>query len=211
MNRLIPTLLSLALMASPALADKNMAHVHMGHVTSGWTDTPEQQGLLPTAQKEAAVAAQHADLAANKPGDLSWMKLHTGHVLHAIDPSREPQGPGLGYGVQRAAAGVAKHIELAAGSPGASANVKLHAEHVATSARNTVERARRIAELGARVRSADNAAEAAPAVREIQALSHALMEGEDANGDGRITWHQGEGGLAAVEQHMALMAKGEGL
>lgn len=191
-------------------ADKNMAHAHIGHVTSGWSDTPDRQGLLPTALGEAQIAAQHADLAAKKPSDLDWMKLHVGHVLHAVDPSVEAQGPGRGYGVKKAAAGVAKHVELAAGSPGASDNVKLHAKHIATSANNTVARADRIVSLGQQVLKAQDAQQAAALVSEIQALSGALVAGQDANGDGAVSWHEGEGGLRAAEQHVGLMAKGEG-
>ena len=52
------------------------AHTHMGHVTSGWKDTPDQQGLLPTAIAETNIAAQHAGFAAGKPTDLAWMKTH---------------------------------------------------------------------------------------------------------------------------------------
>jgi hypothetical protein len=88
-------------------ADTNMAHAHMGHVLTGWHDTPDRMGLLPTVQADAEVAAQHAGFAVSQPDDLDWMKLHVVHVLHAVDPGVEPEGPGLGYGVQRAAQGVA--------------------------------------------------------------------------------------------------------
>ena len=56
-----------------AKKDKNMAHVHIGHVMTGWKDTPGKAGLLPTAIAEAKVAAIHAGFAANKSGDLKWM------------------------------------------------------------------------------------------------------------------------------------------
>ncbi len=85
-------------MKDKAMADKNMAHIHIGHVMTGWKDTPNKSGLLPTAIAEAKVAAQHAGFAASKPATLAWIKTHIGHVLHAVDPSVEPKGPGLGYG-----------------------------------------------------------------------------------------------------------------
>jgi hypothetical protein len=40
----------------------NMAHAHMGHVLASWQEAPDQMGLLPTAQAEAEVAAQHMHL-----------------------------------------------------------------------------------------------------------------------------------------------------
>lgn len=206
-------LAALGLLAQPitGLAAGNMAHVHMGHVTSGWKDTPGGKGLLPTAIAEARIAIQHAGFAASKPGDLGWMKTHTRHVLNAVDPSVEAKGPGLGYGVLKAARGVAQHINFAAGSDGASKNVKLHAVHVATTADNTVVRAEQIVALGKKVLAADRAAKAAPLVRRIKVLSEQLLAGADANGDGKISWKKGEGGLNEAVRHMGFMAKGEGL
>ncbi len=192
-------------------AQKNMAHVHIGHVMMSWNDTPDRMGLLPTAEAEARVAIQHAELAMKKPEDLDWIRLHVGHVVNACDPSAVPKGPGLGYGVVKAASGVAKHVGLAAQSEGASDNVKLHAVHVATSAENTVARCQQIVELGKKVMAAGSASEATPLVARIQELAGALIAGVDANGDGTVSWEKGEGGLAAARQHMMLMMKGEGM
>jgi hypothetical protein len=192
-------------------AEPNMSHVHMGHVLTGWQDTPEQMGLLPTAQAEAEVAAQHAGFAASRPDDLDWMKLHAVHVVHAIDPSVEPEGPGLGYGVHQAAQGVAQHVRFAADSEDASDNVKLHATHVETSAGNVVVWSQRIVELGRQVQTASSAAEAAPLVVEIETLAQAILAGTDANGDGTVSWEESEGGLAQAAQHMQFMQEGEGM
>ena len=156
---------AMALLAACANGDQgmapepetNMSHVHMGHVLTGWQDTPDEMGLLPTAQAEAEIAAQHAGFAASRPDDLDWMKLHVGHVLHAIDPSVEPAGPGLGYGVHQAAQGVAQHVRFAADSEDASDNVDLHATHVETSAGNVVAWSERIVDLGQRVQAASSA------------------------------------------------------
>ena len=191
--------------------DTNMAHVHIGHVVTAWQDTPDQMGLLPTAQAEAEVAAQHAGFAASRPDDLDWMKLHVGHVLHAIDPSVEPQGPGLGYGVHRAAQGVAQHVRFAADSEGASDNVKLHATHVETSAGDVVAWSEQVVELGQEVQATSSAAEAAPLVAKIETLTQAILAGTDADGDGTASWEQGEGGLAQAAQHMQFMQEGEGM
>ena len=192
-------------------AEPNMSHVHMGHVLTGWQDTPDQMGLLPTAQAEAEVAAQHAGFAASRPDDLDWMKLHVVHVLHALDPSVEPEGPGLGYGVQPAAQGVAQHVRFAADSEDASDNVKLHATHVEASAGNVVVWSERIVALGQQVQAASSAAEAAPLVVEIETLARAILAGTDANGDGTVSWEEGEGGLAQAAQHMQFMQEGEGM
>ena len=201
---------SIAISASQAEAAK-MSQVHMGHVTKSWKDTPGKKGFLPTALAEAKIAAQHAGFAAKKTGDLGWMKTHTGHVMNAVDPSTVKKGPGKGYGVLKAAKGAAKHIGLAAKSKDASKNVKTHAVHVAASSNNTIARAMKIMSLGKKIMAAKSAAKAAPMVKQMAVLAARLTKGHDANGDGKITWQKGEGGLNAVKKHMALMAKGEGM
>lgn len=205
------TLLALTAPGEEAAAQTNPAHTHMGHVADGFRGTPDGQGLLPTAVAEAEVAATHAGLAARDLSNLDGMKRHAGHVLHAVDPSQVENGPGAGYGVIRAAQGVVQHIELAAGAEGASDNVKTHATHVATSARNTVRRAQRIAELAQEIQAAQSASAAAPLMEEMNTLAQALVAGVDANGDGRVGWQEGEGGLAAAQTHMGLMKRGEGM
>jgi len=192
-------------------ADPNMAHVHMGHVLTAWEDTPGGQGFLPTAQAEAEVAAQHAGFAASKPDDLEWMQMHVVHVVNAIDPSVEPEGPGAGYGVRQAAEGVAKHVQFAAESPGASDNVKLHAGHVGTSAGNVVVWSERVVLLGREVAEAGSAGEAAPIVAEIAEITQVILVGRDADGDGQASWQENEGGLQQAAQHMQFMQEGEGM
>jgi hypothetical protein len=182
----------------------------MGHVLDKMNGTPDGAGLLPTALAEAAIAEQHAALAAKSPDNLDGMKRHAGHVLNAVDPGVEPQGPGKGYGVKKAASGVAAHIGLAAKSEGASDNVKLHATHVAGAAESVVARCDAIAALVAQIRAATSAADAAPLAAKLSALTQQLSTGVDANGDGRIGWQAPEGGLAQAQQHMNLMQAGEG-
>ena len=203
------------MMAEKKMAKKAMpvleSHAHIGHVMTGWTDTPGAAGLLPTAEAEARIAVQHANFAVQKTGDLKWMQTHIKHVLHAVDPSVEAAGPGQGYGVAKAAAGAAAHIEFAAAAGDASENVKLHATHVATSAKNVVERVKRIVERGQKVAEAKSANAALPFVREIKYLCDELLAGDDANGDGKVSWQEKEGGLDQSGAHMGFMTKGEGI
>ena len=185
------------------------SHAHMGHVADAWGDTPDGAGLLPTAVAEAEIAAQHAALAASS-GDLAGMKRHIAHVLNAIDPTVQASGPGKGYGVVKAATGAATHIRLAAGSDGASDNVKAHANHVGTAAENVTKWAARVVELGAQIEATDDAAEAAEMVAEVATITQAIVSGTDANGDGRTSWGENEGGLEQASFHMNLMKQGEG-
>jgi len=191
--------------------EKNMSHLHIGHVLSGWKDTPNNKGLLPTARDEAEIAAKHTGLAAKKLSDLAWMKTHTKHVIHAVDPSKVDKGPGLGYGVLKAAKGVKKHINLAAKSADASDNVKKHAVHVSMTANNTDTRAAEMLVHAGKVLQATTASEAASHVIVINKLAQQLVQGVDANGDGNISWHKNEGGLMVAEKHMDALKKAEGI
>jgi len=191
-------------------APPNLVKVHLAHVATTFQDAPNQQGLLATALGEAKIAAQHAALAAKAGDNLDAMKMHAGHVLHAIDPGLERTGPGLGFGVRRAAAGVVEHIQLAAKVPNASPNVLTLSFHVLASSNNTVRRADEIIAVARRVRAAATAAEAAPDVARLNLLAQQLTSGLDVNKDGQIGWQTGEGGLEQAQAQMQLMLKGEG-
>jgi hypothetical protein len=45
-------------------------------------------------------------------------------------------------------------------------------------------------------------------VSQWASLADLVSAGVDANGDGRITWESGEGGLQAVDEHIKLMLAG---
>jgi hypothetical protein len=183
------------------------AGTHIGHVLNAFGDTPDRMGLLPVAVAEARIAAQHAALAGRAPTNLDAMKLHAGHVIHAVDPTVVAMGPGRGYGVKRAALGVASHIELAARADGAPAGVVTHSVHVATSARNTMQRADSLVAIAQRIRASTSASEAADLVSQMASLADQLIAGVDANADGRITWAEKEGGLQHAQEHMDLMLR----
>lgn len=200
-----------ATMISGGGASAQESHTHIGHVMSGWSDTPDGAGLLPTAQKEAAIALQHAELAMAQPDDINSIRLHSGHVLHALDPLAIEGGPGLGYGLEQAASGVAAHINLAAGAQDASDNVQLHAEHVAASVRNVVTWSGEIMRLIRQIQTNDNAKHANIMAGSVRNLLNCVINGCDANTDGTIGWGPGEGGLAQAQQHMTLMMQGEGM
>lgn len=204
----LPGTLAPALPAAPLVkVPDGPVGVHIGHVVNSFGDTPNKQGLLPVALAEAKTAAQHAALAARSPTNLDAMKLHAGHVLNALDPSIMPMGPGLGYGVKKAALGVATHVDLAAKAQGASPNVIMHAGHVATAAHSTIERADSAIAIAKAIQAATSASDAAALVNQLVPLTQQLIAGVDKNGDGRIGWDKGEGGLQQASEHVDLMLK----
>lgn len=208
---LTPAVLATAIVvAAPAVSAQSDAHRHIGHVADMFNGTPENVGLLAAAQAEAEVAALHAELAAGS-GDLAGIQRHIVHVLHAIDPSTSDTGPGRGYGLARAASGCADHIGMAGGSDDASDAVKAHSTHVQTSCQNVVAWAEGIAEKAGAVAAATDMAGAKALAEEIAAMTEAIVSGTDADGSGRVSWGEGEGGLAQAATHLRLVKEAEGL
>jgi hypothetical protein len=79
---------------------------------------------------------------------------------------------------------------------------------VATSGRNVGKRADQILALAKQVQAATTADAAAALMGQISSLAEQLTVGADANGDGRVTWQDGEGGLQHVDEHVRLLIGG---
>jgi hypothetical protein len=94
-------------------AQADPANTHVRHVANEFTDTPNKQGLLTVALADARVAAQHTALAGRNTTNLEALKLHAGHILHAVDPAEGSTGPGSGYGVKKARAGCTRALHAA--------------------------------------------------------------------------------------------------
>jgi len=199
-----------ALAAAAPISAQSAAHRHIGHVGDMFNGTPDNVGLLAAAQAEAEVAAAHAGYAAGSE-DLAGIQRHIVHVLHAVDPTTSERGPGRGYGLARAANGCAQHIGMAGGSDDASDAVKAHSNHVGTSCSNVAMWAEGIAEKAAEVAAASDMAAAKALADEIVAMLDAIVNGTDADGNGRVSWGEGEGGLAQAATHLRLMKEAEGL
>ena len=169
------------------------AHLHLGHVMTNWRDTPGARGFLPVAVDEARVAVEHARLAA-KGASLDDIRLHTGHVLHALDPSVEPKGPGAGYGVKNAVTGAMQHLGLAMTADGATAVMATQAAHVLSSLTTVVGLLERAVADAQKIRAATDAVEAARYAADLEGL----------------TKHMSDESLEALTQ-MNLILKAEGL
>ena len=170
------------------------AHLHLGHVMTNWRDTPGTRGFLPVAADEARVAVLHAGLAL-KASSLDDIKLHAGHVLHALDPAVEPKGLGAGYGVKKAAAGALQHLDFAAKADGATAAITTNAPQVSSSLSNVLQWVDQAVSAAQRVRVATDAAEAARLATDLVAVVRRISEE----------------GLEQAQTHMGVILKAEGL
>lgn len=217
MTRTVTTMLGVVatagfLAASAGAQDEARAHILQ--VVNPEAGSVEELGFLRQAVGEAGTAAEYASFAAGgqeRPGDIWAMKTHAGNILHALDPTRVESGPGLGFGLFEASRKTIEHIELAAEASDATDNVRTHARHVVSCVRNTLGRARRMLEVVERILATESAEEADRLSDQMNMLGFQLRNGVDANGDGRVTWHEGEGGLYLAQDHMQLLMRGEGI
>jgi len=179
--------------------------IHLGHVLTSWQDTPGEVGLATILEEEAMIAKQHAELAATDLEDLANIQLHTRHVRHAVDPTaeRSGEGPGRGYGIVKAASGIVQHMELSRDAADASESAKTHAEHVIASARNVQIWAGEVRDRASQViGGASPVSSAFYAEENIEQIGW-ILNGRDADGDGNVSWSEGEGGLAQVKEHLS--------
>jgi len=170
------------------------AHLHIGHVMTNWRDTPGARGFLPVAMDEARVAVEHARLAA-KGASLEDIRLHAGHVLHALDPGVESKGPGAGYGVRKAVDGAIQHLGLALTADGATANVATFAPGAVSALASVVKSLDQAVAAAQRVRSARDAGEAAGLAADLVTLTERMSQG----------------GLQEAMTQMNMLLKAEGL
>jgi len=152
------------------------AHLHIGHVMTNWRDTPGTRGFLPVAIDEARVASLHAGLAV-KATTLDDVKLHSSHVLHALDPALEPKGPGAGYGVKKATTGALQHLEFAVKAEGATANITTHAAEVSSSLTSVLKSLDEVIAIAQQIRSAIDTAAAARLAADLSAVTTRIDEG----------------------------------
>ena len=170
------------------------SHLHIGHVMTNWRDTPGTRGFLPVAIDEARVAALHAGLAA-KSASLDDIRLHAGHVLHALDPALEPKGPGAGYGVKKATAGAQQHLDFAAKADGATAIVTTHAADVSSALASVLDLLGQAIALAQRIQTATDLAGARRSAADLAALTQRISDD----------------GLQPAQTSMNLILKAEGL
>lgn len=178
---------------------------HLDHIQKALGETPGGVGLLAILEEEARIAQQHAAFAVKDLEDYDNIRLHTPHVRHAIDPAEEASGPGKGYGVARAAKAVIAHMELAAATGDATDKVKTHAAHVISAANNIVLWCGKIVAKANQITGGSSPVSQAFYAEEIVEQIRWILEGNDADGDGAVSWTEGEGGLAQIRQHLGFI------
>jgi hypothetical protein len=186
-----------------------IAHAHIGHAITSWKTTPDKKGLFQIAEQEANIAYAHAGYAVQKLDNLSLIKLHTGHVMHAVDPNSQKKGPGLGFGLKRAVSESVDHITYASESDDASENVRNFAKPFAASAAVVIQRCDLILALGKDILQTSSTQEGAALAEEVLKMSRGILEGVDSDGNGVIPSNPDEYGLKQLRAQITDMTDRE--
>ena len=160
--------------------------------TSG---TPDGQGLLPTAIAEARAVVDQA-VRAERADDLATIHQAAGEILTALDPSL-PRAGTTWYGIRRAVQAIA--VEGAALAGDRAADAQRTAPRVADAVRNVLAWSDALAAVARQVREARDVAEARTLTPGLRRLAQQLLQGRDADGDGRVTFAAGEPGLQLLQ------------
>ncbi|MGH8242629.1 MAG: hypothetical protein ACRETY_04690 [Steroidobacteraceae bacterium] len=177
-----------------------IAHVHIGHAVTGVHVTPAQKGYFQQAEERAREVAEKAQ-AASASQDLAEIKSYAASIITATESKEQ-------FGLKHALVMSANHITFAATSPDASLNLQQSAPVFANDIARVVERCELIALLGKDVEASASAPEATVLAGEINKLAAANLNGEDADGDGKLGSTPAEYGIAQLRVQLdALVAR----
>ncbi|MQX37135.1 hypothetical protein [Roseospira navarrensis] len=176
-----------------------IAHTHIGHTMTAWTDTPGKAGLLDTAEREARVVTQEARAAA-AASDLAAIKANVRDMRHAIDPRLQASGPGAGYGLRRALEGSVSHVRFAMESADATPNVRSNGTRFTEIGEAVLYDVGLLIGLSDAVLGAGSASEAHALAQEMARVAQGVQTGIDENSDGQYSAE--EAGLLQMRQSM---------
>lgn len=195
------------------------AMVHIRHLLARFEETPNNTPLATGLLAQAALAADHANLAklAVQANDLAVARLHLEHVVNIIEGDKGPNfgdlngdekrdNPGDGFGLLTYAKAAAEHAAFAADAAPRDETVNLHAGHVKVATQNATQWATQARDLALPLFKAPTIAAIRGPVDQIKDLLEAALEGRDVNRDGRIDPVPGEGAARTAYNHAQLMA-----
>jgi hypothetical protein len=179
----------------------------------GWPETPNQAGLLVTAENAAQAAVNASEVATAVKGDLTRIKFYIAQVISRTNPNyygSETSSEKKQYGVKNALAETAHHVIFAAESPDVSANVRSSALKFSDNANYLLNRCDTITLLGDEIMNSQSAEEASILSGELLKLTRANLDGDDSNGDGIIGSEPEEYGLKQLREELLAMIEREG-
>ena len=178
---------SMLLAAGCVSRPPTIAHVHLGHALTGVHVTPNREGYLVLAQELASLASTEAQQAQSS-ASLTDMQTHVAAALTATSAADK-------FGLQQSVLLASNHIAFAATSDDASANVRESAPTFASDIRSIIGRCELITLLARDVAASRSREEAGVSIDEIVKLTLANVQGDDADGDGKLGGNPDEFGI----------------
>lgn len=164
-----------------------IAHVHIGHTLTGWTTTPNKEGLLVTAEQESRIVNERAKQAAAAGNDLAAVKSSVRDMMHALDPKTVPGAEaGLGFGLLPAVEESISHLEFAAESDDATANVRRSVGSMTAKSQAIVDRCHEVRVFGNAIIKSGSAEESAVLAQEVAALTEQIADGSATGSYGLV-------------------------
>ena len=122
----------------------NISQSHMKHVYEAWRTTPNKEGFISTAFKEAQIAKAYSTIMVTASSHEEILS-HARRVRHAL--SGDGNGPGLGFGFIPAAQGTIQHISFAAQSIDTTQNIAQQANYIVEYTKNAISHAQQAEKL----------------------------------------------------------------
>lgn len=195
------------------------AMVHIRHLLARFEEAPNQTPLATGLLSQAALAADHANLAklALNANDFAGVKLHLEHVVNIIEGEKganfgdlngdeKRDNPGDGFGLLNYAKLTSDHAQFAADAAPRDETISLHAGHVKTSTQNVTTWATQARDLALQAAKAPNIGATRAPIDQIADLLAGSLEGRDSNKDGKVDPIPGEGAARTAYNHSQLMA-----
>ena len=204
---------ALIILSGCATRAPTIAHAHIGHAMDGWAETPDQVGLLVTAENAARAALNESEAAVAAKGDMARIRYNIAQIISYTNPNyyaSQASTERKQYGVKNAIAETAHHITFAAKSPDASANVRNSAQQFSLNTNYLLGRCDTITLLANEILQSQSAEEATILSGELVKLTLANLNGDDSNGDGIIGSAPEEYGLKQLREELLAMINREG-
>ncbi|MEW5726988.1 MAG: hypothetical protein AB1918_04105 [Pseudomonadota bacterium] len=168
-----------------------------------------ERGAFDLARTNAALAQRHTK-AALRQTDLAAMKAEVVAAVHAIDPSLVPQGAAVGPGLRSALAAAVERL-LALQATGGEGEAGLRATAASVAGQTALMRTDEALREAWGALAAASTSQAIPSLVRLDDQLNRIQVGQDVDGDGQVSWNQGEGGIQQAWSFTRQMAIAEGV
>lgn len=175
-----------------------IAHIHLGHTVTGVEGTPGDVGFLTVAQKSAEQALDRAEQALADGQSLVAIKEHIAAVNRITNTDED-------VAVTKALDHAMAHIRFAAETDDSSENVRNSSPELQTLTEGIFYRSNLITLYAQDLVAIDSQEDGRVVAEQVQQLTHANLNGEDSDDDGKIGDKPAEMGMVQLRAEVDAM------